>query len=93
MIKSVLNLIKLITKYRGKFSNMETAKIIQLKTKKSEKPNGHPLLSMFMVRRHDKFKVITNLAQLTPQELVAALVRDAVWNEKENAAVKQILEY
>lgn len=71
-------------KFGGVFKFM-SAKIINLNLPQRKESSGHPLLSMFMVRRRDKFKVITNLAQLSPQELIAALVRDAVWQEKEDA--------
>jgi len=70
-----------------------TAKIYKREFKKSTNDNRQkPLLSMFMVRRHEGFKVITNLAQLTPQELINALVRDAARGEAENSALKKLAE-
>ena len=68
------------------------AQVIKGKFIKKQSDAAKPMVSMFLVRRHDKFKVITNMAQLTPKELVQALVRDAVWNERENAALKKIVE-
>lgn len=88
----MLILHKLIIKFGEKFKFM-SAQIIRLNIQKLASNANRPLLSMFMVRRHEKFKVITNLAQLTPQELVAALVRDAVCSEREQAAVRKIAEY
>ena len=76
-------------KFGGVFKYM-SAEIIKLKLPERTATEGHPLLSMFMVRRRDKFKVITNLAQLSPQELITALVRDAVWQEKESALHRMI---
>ena len=83
----MLMLGRIKTKFGGVFKQM-SAEIIKLKLPEREKPANHPLLSMFMVRRRENFKVITNLAQLSPQELIAALVRDAVWQEKEEAIAR-----
>ena len=91
MLARIIRKLK-INKFGGNFIYM-TAQLLQFKTLKTPANSNRPLLSMFMVRRHDKFKVITNLAQLTPQELVSALVRDAVWSEKENAASKKLAEF
>lgn len=70
-----------------------SAQLHKLDFSKKAMNNNRPLISMFMVRRQNKFKVITNLAQLSPQELVAALVRDAVCDEKEQAAARLIADY
>ena len=82
-------LARIKNKFGGVFNYM-SAEIINLKLPERAKNNAHPLLSMFMVRRRDKFKVITNLAQLSPQELITALVRDAVWQEKEDAMKRMV---
>lgn len=71
-----------------------TAKIYKPEFSKKLNDNREkPLLSMFMVRRHEGFKVITNLAQLTPLELINALVRDAARSEAEDSAIKKLAEY
>ena len=86
----MLMLHKIKHKFGGVFKQMP-ADIIKLNTLPRQSNANHPLLSMFMVRRRENFKVITNLAQLSPQELVEALVRDAVWQEKEEA-VKRLTQ-
>ena len=90
----MLILVKLIAKLirlkLGK-TNFMAAKIYNFKTTRAFN-NNKPLLSMFMVRRQNGFKVITNLAQLTADELVSALVRDAVCNERETAIARKIAE-
>lgn len=85
----MLMLARIKNKFGGVFKYM-SAEIINLKLPERERSHSHPLLSMFMVRRRDKFKVITNLAQLSPQELITALVRDAVWQEKEDAMKRMV---
>jgi hypothetical protein len=81
----------MLVKLTNKVKTM-VAKLIQGKFVKKQPDRAKPMVSMFLVRRHDKFKVITNMAQLSPKELVQALVRDAVWNEREDAVFKRIVE-
>lgn len=89
----MLSLVKLYAKCNILGDKM-SAKLYKPNFKKSENDNKcKPLLSMFMVRRQGDLKVITNLAQLTPAELINALIQDAVRQESENSALKKLAEF